>query len=192
MGTAARTKKPLKKRLFRLYLISRRKLSNRMYILKLKCSRRKWRPLTQDEIAHLRALDDSAYRGSSLLTDPYRDFDSLAALYGCIDPVQMEAHLGDDWYILLIHYPHYIEIADMAAQEGKAGNTLRFFRELTEVLRPYHDRQFLADCRDKTSFQIVDMLKKMHRLEVVWEEEKTRCGEPFHRIMFRLHLEQTQ
>lgn len=184
-----RAKRTIKKRIRRFYYRSRRQISEMLYIRRLKRKDCKWQPLTQEEVLRIRRMDDSVYSGGGLKTPDYQDFRSLAEVYHCKDPVQLEAHLGDDWYILLIHHPGYIEIADLAVLNGKPANSLFFLKELLAVVRPYQDQQFLADCRDITSYRIVETLRKMNRLETVWEDQIRRGGEPFHKIMFRLNLE---
>lgn len=133
-------------------------------------------PLTIENLNRLKRLEQAAYARTPFTEMQYRaSWDSIADYCEC-ELSELRVFMEDGWYALLAEHEDYVEFVDLASETRHTP----LFQVL--VIAEQFDKPFVTDCREHTSYRMIQSLAKAGRIRLEKDEAYSRGGETFHEI----------
>lgn len=112
----------------------------------------------------------------------YSNCDSLEAFQsecGCFNIAQIYYKLEDDWYFIAVRHYNFVELVDFASVSKKC---FKMLQVVSWLFDNFSKSKVRADCRESTSYQLMKVMEKRGKIDIVEDEPHIRNLEIFHRI----------
>jgi len=131
---------------------------------------------TEANLSKLKQLECDSYSGTNLSMMQHCDSWNAIADYCDCELNELRVYIFDNWYLLMAEHEDFIELVDLASTSK---HTPLF--KVLEIVEQYQ-KPFTMDCRETTSYRMIQAMEKAGRLEVHEDEAYHRDGEIFHEI----------
>ena len=131
---------------------------------------------TQQNLEKLKQIEATAYENT-----PYKQMQGRNSWNSIADYCEgslnnLHIYMEDSWYLILAEQEDYIELVDLASTQR---HTPLF--KVMEILYQYK-KPFTMDCRENTSYRMLQALEKAGRIEITSDDAYDWGGEVFHDI----------
>lgn len=133
-------------------------------------------PLTMENLRRLRQIEQVAYAQTPFVEmRDHTSWDSIADYCEC-ELSELRVFMADRCYALLAEHEDYVEFVDLASETRHTP----LFQVLAIVEQ--FDKPFIMECREHTSYRMIQSLAKAERIRLEKDEAYSRGGETFHEI----------